>query len=173
MRGIVTLMLMTLFMMSCSKEGMRTDQRINYEYGRDIPHDKIVLGDRLENPYTTENMTKALHSLYPTKADRVDLKTTNFYVRFLPKNEEEFDLLKGLTTDLMDHPLDFDILVEGDWYHDPQIDEGEVTWQYAVVPRDFVFPDIQYEVIDECYIAENDLGTRSDGIDWTAVEYES
>ncbi len=173
MRGIVTMMLMSLFLMSCSKEGMGTGQRLDYEYGRDIPHGKIVLGDRLENPYTTENITKALQSLYPTKADRVDVKTTNLYVRFLPKDEGEFEMLKGLTTDLMDHPLDFDIVKEGDWYHDAAIEDGNITWQYAVVPPDFKFPDIRHEIIDECYIAENDPGTRSDGIDWEAVEMES
>ncbi len=162
-----------LLLTSCSKDGMETGHRLNYEYGRDIPHEKIVLGDRLENPYTTENMTRALHSLYPTKADRVEVKTTNLYVRFLPANEEEFELLKELTTDLMDHPLDFDILVEGDWYHDPEISEGNVTWQYAVVPADFDFPDIRYEIIDECHITENSTGTRADGIDWEAVEAEA
>ncbi len=166
-------MLMTLLMMSCSKEGMRTGQRLDYEYGRDIPHDEIVLGEQLENPYKTENIAKALQALYPKKADRVDVKTTNLYVRFLPENEAEFDKLKGLITDLMDHPLDFDVLVEGDWYHDPSIEEGKVTWQYAVVPPDFRFPDIRYEILDECYIAENDPGTRSDGIDWAAVEREA
>lgn len=165
--------LLALTMMSCSKEGVGSDRNLNYEYGRNIPHDMIVLGDRLDNPYTTENMTKALNALYPTKADRVDVKTTNLYVRFLPSDEAEFEELKGMTSFLMDHPLDYDIAVEGDWYHDPDVPVGSVTWQYAVVPRDFKFPDIHYELIDECYIAENDPGTRSDGIDWEAVEMES
>lgn len=165
--------LLALTMMSCSKEGVGSDRNLNYEYGRNIPHDMIVLGDRLDNPYTTENMTKALNALYPTKADRVDVKTTNLYVRFLPSDEAEYEELKGMTSFLMDHPLDYDIAVEGDWYHDPEVPDGSVTWQYAVVPRDFKFPDIHYELIDECYIAENDPGTRSDGIDWEAVEMES
>ena len=168
------LMLMMSVAMSCGKEDMRTDRNLNYEYGRNIPHDKIVLGHRVENPYKTENIIKALQSLYPTKADRVDVRPTNLYVRFLPENDAEFEMLKGLTTDLMDHPLDYDILVEGDWYHDPEVPEGDVTWQYAVVPPDFDFPEgIPYEVIDECYIAENDFGTRGDGIDWDAVEKEA
>lgn len=167
------MMLLVLTMISCSKERVRSERGLDYEYGRDIPHDMIVLGERLDNPYTTENMTKALHSLYPTKADRIDVKTTNLYVRFLPSDEREYDELKKITSFLMDHPLDYDIAVEGDWYHDPEIPEGDVTWQYAVVPRDFVFPDMRYELIDECYISENDPGTRADDIDWGAVEQES
>ncbi len=168
------MLLAALLAMSCGKDALRAGQDLDYEYGRDIPHGMIELGDQLKNPYTTENMTKALHSLYPTKADRVEVRTTNLYVRFLPKNEAEFERLKGLVGDLMDHPLDYDIRVEGDWYHDPEIEDGDVTWQYAVVPHDFRFPGaIRYEVIDECYIAENDPGTKADGIDWNAVETEA
>lgn len=168
------MMLMTLVMMSCSKEGKISAGRdLDYDYGRDLSHDQIILGDRLENPYKTENITKALQTLYPTKADRVDVKTTDLYVRFLPSDEEEFAQLLDMGLMLTDHPLDYDILVDGDWYHDPSIAEGDVTWQYAVVPPDFEFPDIRYEVIDECHISDNDAGTRADGIDWEAVEREA
>ncbi len=173
MRGKVIMMLAAVLMMSCSKEGPESARNLDYEYGRDLAHGAIVLGNRLENPYKTENMTKALQSLYPTKADRVEVQTTNLYVRFLPKTKEEIELLKSLTDNLMDHPLDYSIRVEGDWYHDPSVPEGDLTWQYAVVPRNFEFPDIEYELIDECYIAENAPGTKSDGIDWDAVEAEA
>lgn len=171
MKGKFTLMLLAFVVMSCSKDRIVSD--LDYSYGRKIPHGMIVLGERLENPYTTENMTKALHSLYPTKADRVEVKTTDLYVRFLPKTENEFEFLlnEGLT--LTDHPLDYDIAVEGDWYHDPQIPEGNLTWQYSVVPHDFEFPEMTYEIIDRCHIAGNDAETRSDGIDWEAVERQA
>jgi hypothetical protein len=104
----------------------------------------------------------------------VDLKTTDLYVRFLPSDMAEYDTLTALGIRLTDHPLDYEIVVEGDWYHDPGIPEENPTWQYAVVPTDFVFPDIKYEVIDECFIAENNTATRVfDGIDWDAVEKEA
>ena len=114
------MMLMALILMSCSKEGKVSAGRdLDYDYGKELSHDAIVLGDRLENPYKTENVTKALQSLYPTKADRVDIKPTDLYVRFLPANDEEFEALIGLGLNLTDYPLDYDILVDGDWYHDP------------------------------------------------------
>lgn len=166
--------LMALMMMACSKEGPSFDQDLNFDYGKDLSHEMIVLGERLENPYKTENITKALNSLYPTKADRVDIRTTDLYVRFLPSDMAEYDTLAALGLRLIDHPMDYDILVEGDWYHDPEIPQGEVTWQYAVVPVDFRFPDMKYEIIDECFLAENSAATRSvDGVDWDAVEREA
>ena len=173
MRDKVKLALMALALMSCSKDGHSPERGLDYSYGRDLSHDMIVLGDRLENPYKTENITKAIESLYPTKADRVDVRTTNLYVRFLPADEQEYRRLENLGLVMTDHPLDYAIAVEGDWYHDPEIPEDDVTWQYAVVPHDFIFPDIRYEIIDECHISENDPGTRSDGIDWEAVEKEA
>ena len=165
---------MTFLIMSCSKEEVNSERGLDYSYGKDLTHDMIVLGDRLENPYKTDNMQKALCSLYPTKADRVDLKTTDLYVRFLPADDREYDMLEDMGVHLVDHPLDYDIVVEGDWYHDPGVPEEEMTWQYAVVSPDFEFPDIRYEIIDECYISEHATGTRSDdGIDWDAVEKAS
>ena len=170
----MAIIFMTLIMMSCSKSDFKSDNGIDYSYGVDLTHDRIVLGRRLENPYKKVNMQRALQSLYPTKADRIDLKTTDLYVRFLPADEKEYDLLASMGVELIDHPMDYEIAVEGDWYHDPDIPEGEVTWQYAVVPPDFDFPSVRYEVLDECYISENDPGTRADSfIDWSAVEREA
>lgn len=141
----------------------------------EIAHGLIVLGDKLEDPYSVENMTKALASLYPnTKAGTVS--TTHLYVRFLPKDQSDYDLLQEMGVEMIDHPVDFSIVKEGDYYHDPDIPEDEITWQYAVVPPDFEFPKgILYEELDRCHIAEQPLATRVDdnGIDWAAVERES
>ena len=82
-------MLMALVLVSCSGKGVDPDDMDGNPDGRNLSHEKIVLGARLENPYKTENITKALNELYPTKADRVEVKTTDLYVRFLPKNEKE------------------------------------------------------------------------------------
>ena len=173
MRSKVQLLFLALAMVSCSKENV-PDHGINYSYGRDLAHEQIVLGKRLENPYKTENVTKALQSLYPTKADRVEVKPTDLYVRFLPSGKEQCDRLEELGLDLIDHPLDYDIAVEGDWYHDPEVPENNMTWQYAVVPVGFEFPDeIEYELIDECYIINSTQTRSSDGIDWEAVEREA
>ncbi|MBP3661904.1 MAG: hypothetical protein J6J25_02230 [Bacteroidales bacterium] len=174
MRGKFKLALMALMMMACSKEGPSSVRDLDYDYGKELAHEKIVLGERLENPYKTENITKALNMLYPTKADRVDVRTTDLYVRFLPATQAEYDTLSAMGLRLIDHPLDYAIAVEGDWYHDPEVSRDSITWQYAVVPTDFVFPDIRHEIIDECYLSENDAATRSDdGIDWDEVERQA
>ena len=139
-----------------------------------VPHDMIVLGDKLEDPYSVDNVIEALSSLYPTKAGRVDIKPTDIYVRFLPEDEEEYDRLVSLGILLIDHPIDYQVVREGDYYHDPSLEEDRITWQYAVVKPDFEFPEgISHEVLDQCYISDHDPVTRSEGIDWAAVEREA
>lgn len=135
----------------------------------------IVLGEKLDDPYTVANMSRALESLYGTKSSRVPIEPTDYYVRFLPKNEAEFELLRSLGLEMVDHPVDYRILREGDYYHDPEVEEGKITWQYAVVSKDFVFPKkVRYEILDECYLVENaGGGTKADWVDWAAVEREA
>ncbi len=161
-------------LLSCERVDLGTGDSPAGRYGDDLSHDAIVLGRQLDDPYRTENVTKALAELYPTKADRINIETTDYYVRFLPADQDEFDSLKSLGIELLDHPVDYEIVKEGDWYHDPSVKEGDITWQYAVVPKDFDFPDMRYQILHECYIASNDPSTKVlDGIDWHAVERKS
>ena len=159
---------------SCAPRGLDLPSRPGSHPDALIGHGCIVLGERLDDPYSVDNMTKALASLYPTKADRIVVPTTDWYVRFLPADEEQYTRLERMGLLLLDHPMDYEILQEGDWYHDPAVPEDRITWQYAVVKPDFDFPqDIPYELLDKCYIPAEESGTKADAIDWAAVERES
>ena len=140
-----------------------------------LQHGMIQLGEKLEDPYTVENMQKALVSVYGTKAERVDITATDLYVRFLPKDNDEYTALLESGIYLLDHPMDYSIVKEGDYYQDPDVGDEAITWQYAVVPRDYPFPQgIRYEKLDDVYISEHAATTRADeGIDWALVERES
>ena len=139
-----------------------------------VGHEEIILGEKLEDPYSVKNITKALANLYPTKGDYLDINPTNVYVRFLPKNDEQYKALVDAGLELIDHPVDYAIVQEGDYYHDPEIGEDSITWQYTVVPSGTRFPEgIRYEVLDDCYIPDEDDTKGADGIDWSAVEKEA
>ena len=67
--------------------------------------------------------------------------------------------------EIFDTPVDYQIDYEGDYYHDPSIPDSLPTWQYAVVPPNFVFPSgIQHETLAQIHIP---------GDDYTAVETEA
>ena len=163
-----------LALASCGKDTIPSGPDPRSPYG-DISHGLIEIGEKLEDPYTVENMEKALQSLYPVKAERIDIHPTDLYVRFLPRTDAELEVLRSAGLYLMDHPMDHRILKEGDWYRDPSLEDDAITWQYAVVDKGFAFPDgIVHEVLEKCYISEHDPDTRAaDGIDWAAVERES
>lgn len=171
MKKFIAAVLSASVLCACDKEGPESMYIDEDVYS--VSHDMIVLGSKLEDPYSVEVIQEALLSLYPTKAGRVDVTPTNIYVRFLPSDADQFDLLEDLGVEMFDHPLDYQIIRDGDFYHDPSIPESEITWQYAVLKPDFNFPEgIRYEILEHCYIP-SDAVTRADGIDWSEVEREA
>lgn len=168
---IIRLPIILLMLAGCS-EALDPDSLEDMSVGDQISHEMIVLGDQLEDPYSVKNITKAISNLYPTKAEREDVMPTDIYLRFLPETDAEYEKLVSLGLELMDHPLDYQIIKDGDYYHDPSVNEEKITWQYAVVPKDFKIPgDIRCEILDECFIPET--STKSDGMDWDEIEREA
>ena len=152
----------SLCLLSCTHDSFKDGEDVFPDDMDRVPHGMIVLGERLEDPYSLDNMTKALASLYPTKAGTVELSATDHYVRLLPSCKEDLDALEKMGVKMLDHPLDYKIVEEGDYYHDPQIPDGECTWQYAVVPPDFVAPSsVRCELIHKCYLAEAENVTKA------------
>ena len=86
----------------------------------------------------------------------VDIDTTHLYVRFLPKDSLQYDALTSDSSlELFDHPLDFEILKEGNSYHDPSIPSHLPTYQYTVVRPNFTFPSgIRNEILAALYLPE-------------------
>ena len=170
---ICILLVSILGMSSCSKEEPHENSGLISL--NDIPHEMIELGARLEDPYSLETVKSAIQSLYPTKAVS-ELQPTDYYVRFLPKSDEQVRWIEKHCSKVLDHPLDHAILREGDYYHDPSLGEDSFTWQYAVVPSSFSFPgDMRYEILDRCYIPDKESSTRAldNEIDWASVEKEA
>ena len=166
--------LLLLVAVACGKASVEgPEENFNFDDGSGVAHGMIELGEQLEDPYSVENMTKALRSLYPTKADVIQLHATNLYVRILPRDDVELKLLDSLGIRMLDHPLDYQILREGDWYHDPSLPENSPTWQYAVIPADYKMPEgIRYELLHECYLAEEAEQTKANDMVLTVEDEE-
>lgn len=173
MKNCWKLLLPLTMLLACQQEEMPAPDIRRVDL-KNISHEMIELGEKLEDPYTVENMREAVARVYPTRAREIEITPTDLYVRFLPRTGDQYASLLSKGLKLIDHPVDYRIVREGDYYHDPGLSEEEITWQYAVVPKDFEFPtSIRWELLDECFISEHDPDTRSDGIDWAAVEEEA
>ena len=163
-----------LLLLACNDQIGPEDSQQSRLPQEGLYHDMIQLGEKLDDPYTVANMQEALTKVYPTKAGRVDISATDYYVRFLPKDDGQLQTLRESGLYLMDHPMDYSILREGDYYQDPEVGEDAITWQYAVVPHDFTFPTgVRYELLDECFIAEHQASKAFDDVDWALVEQEA
>ncbi|MFQ6610653.1 MAG: hypothetical protein ACE5D7_07630 [Fidelibacterota bacterium] len=134
----------------------------------------IVLGQKRNNPYSVANMTTAWNNLYDP--DYTELPATHLYVRFLPQDMEDlkilYDLEDSLNLDFDDYPLEYEILEDGDHYHDPSIPEDQPTWLYTVVAPDFVFPNIQYEILEQVILAPYYSVLTAEAFRITGNEYD-
>ena len=130
---------------------------------------RTVLGKKLHNPYSLVNMQFALDSMRESltalklnkhmarTAREMQIETTDLYVRFLPKDSTQRDIMMDDTTMVYyDHPLDYEIEQQGDVYFDSTWTEGKQTWLYTVVKPDYPFPDtIAHEILSKLFIPEN------------------
>ena len=129
--------------------------------------DPIILGRRLDNPYSLSNMRLAFHNLLPEMSEagieEEDIVTTHFYVRFRPDNEEELQTIKDRYSnfDIYEYPLDYELSGRVS-YHDPEIPDSLPTYQYAAIDsvswRTIPLPlNVDYEIIERLFIPDEDV----------------
>lgn len=126
-----------------------------------VPSDGMIqLGKKLENPYSLENMRKALE-LLPAESrsgfSAEDIQPTHLYVKFKPKNVDELDamLWSDSSLDFYDHPLDYEQVSGGRYYHNPSLPEGVPTYYYVSIPVGHPIPEVcEYEILEELYIPD-------------------
>lgn len=126
------------------------------ENGEDEVYDGLtVLGAQEANPYSSQNMRYAYNALVTAgelQPNAIQLGTTHLYIRALPNNKEDLDaILNCNDLDLFDYPLDYEIVAQGTYYHDPSVPDSEYTYIYTVIPIGYQFPTA-FEVLDSCII---------------------
>lgn len=155
---LVLLNISILYALSCASPIYPETPEL-YKYKQAL-EGKIILGNKLENPYSISNIRNAYEVLATKGGNVPEMPEANWlYVRFQPKDSSDFRLIEDM--ELYQYPLDYEILQDGDTYHDPAIPDDEITWMYTRVPVDFRFPDIRYEIIDECFVPKTSADTKA------------
>ncbi|MCF6297531.1 MAG: hypothetical protein L3J08_06055 [Flavobacteriaceae bacterium] len=118
-------------------------------------------------------MRKALSNLKKSNisAKGTEIKTTHLYVKFKPKTEEELSILKrDSTLVLYTYPLDYEIEENGDFYRDPQVPNGQPTYQYCAVKVNKELPSgVETEILEKLFIPDED---KDDNTDKKSISYE-
>lgn len=179
---LVLCLFVLIFGSSCQKDQSLSDfQKSSNDNNQQRLADEefytyTLLGEKLENPYSTRNMSQAYYNL---TGERKSLPTTHYYVRFLPDAQWKINILKeqnGL--ELFDYPLDYEIIKMGDFYADPKLDFEDYHWLYTWVPANYVFTrDIRFEKLESLYLPDElssfqaeELGINADELDYEALK---
>lgn len=171
----------TLFAAACSEpldeaaEVEAPQNRIVEATDNIVPDEgPIVLGDKLPNPYSMDNMRKAIKELQSRGLSKstlsTDIKPTHYYMRFKPKNEAEVDAVEADTTVFYySFPLDREIVGGSTNYRDPELPDSVPSYMYCTVPVDHVLPNVEHEILEELYILE-DVNVYDDADDDEDIE---
>lgn len=100
-------------------------------------------------------MQEALNNLLDGQSTYV-ITSTNYYVKFIPQDDNELSLLKNDTTIyLYQYSLDVELEEGSLTYQDPEVPIGQPAYQYTSVPVDYAFPDVAFEILAELFIPES------------------
>lgn len=126
-------------------------------------HMPIILGEKLDNPYTVANMQSAFdyyNSVVPNSPFKdKTVETTHYYIKITPNTIEQLEMLDELDNSddenapvLHDYPLDYEIKEEGDYYVMPK-DENDIFHSaYTLIPVGYQFPSsVPYIILDKIY----------------------
>jgi hypothetical protein len=160
------LICLTLFLFQCEKDNLKSIQNVNIVEDELTKNSRLQvnkdsdafleLGEKIINPYSIPNMEKALQSMKDKKKDIKDfkIKENYLYVRILPENEEEFNIVNtDKEIDLYEYPLDYKIKKQGNKYKDPTLKNSNYTWLYCAVPITKVFDKrLKLEVLEKLFL---------------------
>ena len=146
-------------------------------------------GNKIEDPYSVSNMRLAYkelmkhpdNTLSKAGVSETDIQPTHLHLKFIPKNEEEWRILKLDTIlDVVPIPFNYDLEGFDGNYRDPECPDGQPTYQYSVVRIGHKLPNVEYEVLDSLYMPfEDDQEVRATSKNskinriWDELEFES
>lgn len=137
----------------------------------------IVLGAKLNNPYSVANLQIARDSLIAegaTPSSLPAINVTHYYARFKPADDDALAELIDRDTTIIyyEFPLDYEIKEYGISYHDPAIADTLPTYQYASVPilkwqNLQNIPNVECTLLEPLCILDED---KDGGTGWDGVE---
>lgn len=126
---------------------------------------QLILGKKLENPYSLANMQKARETLLQQNdsgiklsAFATPLSATHYYVVFLPENDAHIKTLSELVSSkkfvTREHPMDYEVLQHGSEYRDTRTKDAKYPVLYASIPVNETMPNVPYEKLEDLYLPD-------------------
>ena len=127
----------------------------------------LVLGEKLENPYSMAVMRRALESLRAQGYDvPKSIEPNCLYVRLTCVDSLAAKAIEENELELYEYPIDYEVLSAGTYEPD---DNSTPPTFYAKADIGYTPPSgISMEILDECFVPENAIATKS-GNDWESL----
>lgn len=147
---------------------------VQYSNNSDLP---MLLGERLDNPYTVENMRLAYEELKNegnVLIPPLTIAPTHYYLCYKPSSIADLNNLEEIRSlELFDFPLDYEIIRYGNYYRKSGLPDSIPTWHYSTVSLSewegvldsLSMYSIPYEVLDSLYLAVPDISLRGMNLD--------
>lgn len=123
---------------------------------------KIELGKKLKGaPFSVQNMQQALANIQSrvqsagsrTSNANNTLSPTHYYYKITPHSIDDVIQLETGGYEIWETPLDQEIANEGDYYEDPSLPPGEITYLYTALPVGESLPaNIDAQLLQELYL---------------------
>jgi len=130
---------------------------------------EIVLGAKIENPYSVENMRKAYENLMSAQnkgssnilrraGESINISTNHHYVRFWCDSVSDKDKLSNLDIEFSDFPLDREISEKGEFFmeEDTSTQDYKGSWVYTSLSKDFDYKSVglKHEILEDLFLFE-------------------
>jgi hypothetical protein len=173
----LTLTLIGILIYSCQNEQELINKEETAEVSIKEQHlnsdeKEIILGNKIDNPYSVENMQKAFSNLMNAKSknsntlkktgETINISVNHHYVRFWCNSIEEKDKLTNLDIKFSDFPLNQEIEEEGEFFIDEDVttENYEGSWVYTSILANFDYETLglKYEILEDLFLFEEAQG---------------
>lgn len=166
--SLLTFIIFTII--SCQKNDLPNVEYSEQSQPTILLNEIAVIGEKLPNPYSIENMRKAYENIKSrTKTSSPeDLQATHHYIKFIPKSEVDLIEIQNLDAlELFLYPLDHEVS-DGRIDVDPNysVNGFQHRWAYVPIGYDLAGLKCEYEVLYDIYSPMDDIQTRSIGSDF-------
>ncbi len=133
----------------------KDDPRGQENRGKTSEIEKTVLGIKRNNPFAVHAVNKAMSQLYGLSSSPIT--KTHTYVKFLPTNQDHLAVLDAWESKylipIFDFPLEYEVIISGEYYTDPAVSDPLYTYQYTSIPIGTPMPEnVPFENIEDLYL---------------------
>lgn len=162
---IITTVVIIFFLQNCKKDITQSNTKViqtgqSNSLAMKTEEGNTILGDKVANPYSLDNMKKAFADLgLSDKASK--LQANRIYVKLKPETHEQvYEFLNAENQNwlISEYPIDRKVLSYGDFYVDAEAKDTILKPYYCVAFSVNDLPKVAYEILGYGYVPTDDEG---------------